>query len=184
MNTDKVEEVLGYVTLSLLLSIGVVGISSTANKPVEIEHAEALQMAHISSLEVEQATTQEIDVETLKKPEVDENELYILAHIIYAEAGSDWISDTAQLYVGSVLLNRKASPYYPNTLEECIYQSGQYGCVWNGSYYKEPNQRAWDNARYLLENGSQLPVDVIGQTGGAGGSGTYAVIDGIYFNFR
>lgn len=57
---------------------------------------------------------------------VDFNDLYLLAKIIYAEAGSSWLSDEWKMCVGEVVLNRVASPEFPNTIEEVIYQRGQY----------------------------------------------------------
>lgn len=57
---------------------------------------------------------------------VDFEELYLLAKIIYAEAGSSWLSDEWKMCVGEVVLNRVASPEFPNTIEEVIYQRGQY----------------------------------------------------------
>lgn len=112
---------------------------------------------------------------------VDEGDLYLLAHIIFAEAGSDWCSDEMQMYVGSVVLNRVTSPNWPNTLYEVVYQPGQYECTWTGSFYNEPNQRAWDMAQWLLDNGSQLPAGVVYQSGSILGNGVYTQIDNVYF---
>ncbi len=53
-------------------------------------------------------------------------ELYLLAKIIYAEAGSSWLSDDWKMGVGEVLLNRVASPEFPNTISEVVFQKGQY----------------------------------------------------------
>lgn len=112
---------------------------------------------------------------------VSEDDLYLLAHIIYAEAGSDWCSDEMQMYVGSVVLNRVKSPNWPNTMHEVVYQEGQYECVWIGSFYNEPNQRAWDMAQWLLTNGSQLPPDVVYQSGSPLGNGVYVQVGNMYF---
>lgn len=50
----------------------------------------------------------------------------LLSKIITAEAGSYWLSTEWKMMVGEVLLNRVASVEFPNTIEECIYQDGQY----------------------------------------------------------
>ena len=108
----------------------------------------------------------------------DEN-LYVLSHIINAEAGGE--SDECQLAVGSVVLNRVNSKYFPDTIYDVVFEPGQYSPTWEGTYYNTPSQRAINNAKYLLENGSQLPSNVLFQAGFEQGSGVYKIIDGEYF---
>lgn len=94
---------------------------------------------------------------------VDMDEYYMLAHLINAEAGSTYCSDTLIYYVGSVVLNRMKDEDFPNTMEEVIYQKGQYQCIKNGMYDKEPSERCWNIAYDLLLNGSKLPQYVVFQ---------------------
>lgn len=89
------------------------------------------------------------------------DDLYVLSHIINAEAGGE--SDECQLAVGSVVLNRVNHKSFPNTIYGVVFQKGQYSPTWNGSYYKTPTDRAVKNAKYLLENGSILPPNVVYQ---------------------
>lgn len=107
------------------------------------------------------------------KPKYTEEDLDLLARIIYAEAGCTWFPDWVQRMVGSVVLNRVKSAYYPNTIREVIYQPGQYSPTWNGSINWKPDARTRENARYLLENGSICPGNVIGQNSIITGSGVY-----------
>lgn len=100
-----------------------------------------------------------------------EEELYIMAHLLAGECHG--YPDEEQLYVGSVALNRVKSDKYPNTLEEVIFQKGQYACTWDGNYYREPTERNWKNAKYLLKNRSILPENVVFQSGGKQGKGVY-----------
>lgn len=102
-----------------------------------------------------------------------QEDLDLLAHIIYAEAGSSWIPDWVQRLVGSVVLNRVESNRFPNTIREVIYQPGQYAPTWDGSIYKTPDTRTINNARFLLENGSTCPKNVTGQSSLVSGSGIY-----------
>lgn len=104
-------------------------------------------------------------------PNYTEEELYVLAHVICGEAQG--CPDTEQLYVGSVVLNRKNHPSFPNTIKGVAFQKGQYACVRDGNYYREPTERNWANAKWLLENGSILPFNVVWQSGGKQGKGTY-----------
>ena len=108
-----------------------------------------------------------------KKPKYSEEDLDLLARIIYAEAGCTCIPNWVQRMGGSVVLNRVKSPYYPNTIREVIYQPGQYSPAWNGSINWTPDNRTRENARYLLENGSICPGNVIGQNSIITGSGVY-----------
>jgi hypothetical protein len=122
-----------------------------------------------------------LDTETL----LDQSKVYMLAHLIYGEAGSNWCSDEMQLGVGSVVLNRMKSDYFPDTMEEVIFQQGQYSCTNKGSgYWLEPNERAFANARYLLINGSQLPDNVIFQSQFMQGDGLYKKVGNQYFCYK
>lgn len=60
--------------------------------------------------------------DTLKEEEERPEEL--LASIIFCEAGNQ--SFTGQVAVGAVVLNRMANEAYPDTMEEVIYQPGQF----------------------------------------------------------
>lgn len=100
-----------------------------------------------------------------------EKDLYILAHVICGEAQS--YPDAEQRYVGSVVLNRMNSGRYPGTIEGVVFQSGQYSCTRDGNYYRTPTAANWANAKWLLENGSILPSNVVYQSGGRQGRGVY-----------
>ena len=119
---------------------------------------------------------EELDTETL----LDESKVYMLAHLIGGEAGADWCTDELQLAVGSVVLNRIASDRFPNTMEEVIFQKGQYSVTWNGAYENEPTERTVANARYLLLNGPTIPSDVLFQANFPQGK-TYKLVQGVYF---
>lgn len=112
---------------------------------------------------------------------VQEDDVELLAHLIYGESGSDRCSDTLQLYVGSVVLNRVDSDTFPDNLHDVIYQSGQYGCVSDGNFNKTPNERAYKHARLLLTEGSYLPKYVVFQMQTTGGHPTYVQEQNMYF---
>ena len=118
---------------------------------------------------------------TVEEESVDAEELDLLANLIFAEAGSDWCEDEMLYGVGSVVLNRMASDYYPSTMYEVIYQEGQYACTWDGNIEKEPNERAYRIAEDLLRNGSTLPANVIFQAQFEQGDGVYSKVQNMYF---
>ena len=124
------------------------------------------------------ARNEKVDRLGLEYVKVDWEELYLLSKIIYAEAGSSWLTDEHQQLVGSVLLNRVASSEFPNSMKACIYQAGQYYSE-NSRYFAnlKPSERAVRNALYLLENGSIAPASVVFQSNYKNlGSGHYKVI--------
>ena len=102
---------------------------------------------------------------------VDPNELYLLAHLLCGEVQTG--SWETQIAVGSVVLNRVADRSYPDTLRGVIYQRGQYACTWDGNFNRTPTERNWAVARYLLENGSQIPANVVYQAQFRQGHGVY-----------
>lgn len=137
-------------------------------------------------VEVKEKIQVEAAQKTQKKEiekEIKEEDIECLARVINGEAGADYCSDTLMTYVGSVVLNRVKSKDFPNTLEEVIFQEGQYACTFDKhkNYYKEPSDRAWKIAKDLLTNGSALPEDVVYQAEFKQGSRTYIVEQNMYF---
>lgn len=98
-------------------------------------------------------------------PTYSDEDLYWLSRVVYAEAGCNWFPDWVQQAVASVVVNRVNDSRYPNTIRDVIFQSGQYGCVNNGSIYNTPTSKVVTNCKYVLEHGSTLPSYVIGQSG-------------------
>ena len=103
-------------------------------------------------------------IETETEKSYSEEDLYVLSHIISAEAGN--CQEEMMLYVGSVVLNRVESDEFPDTIYEVVFQTDplQYGPTKDGSYYEEPTPEAVEAAEKLLEDGSVLPADVIYQS--------------------
>jgi len=109
-----------------------------------------------------------------EKPYTDED-LYILSHIINAEAGN--CSEDMMLSVGSVVLNRVQDDRFPDTIEEVVFQQGQYSPTWNGAYYAEPTEAACEVAKTLLEEGPTIDPSVVWQAEFPQGQGVYDTID-------
>lgn len=129
-------------------------------------------------------TTEIIIQGEIEEETYSQEDLYLMAHVINGEAGSDYLSDTLRMYVGSVVLNRVASEDFPDTIEEVIYQKGQYACTWDGNFDREPTEASWEVAEKLLEEGSVLPEAVVFQASFKQGSGVYEKIEGQYFCYK
>lgn len=115
-----------------------------------------------------------------QEDEIDSNDLYILSHIINAEAGDDNCSHDLRIAVGSVVLNRVADPDFPDTIHDVVFDEGQYEPTWNGSYEKLPSKDSIETAKFLLENGSQIPANCVYQANFEQGSGTWKPYETIY----
>ena len=100
-----------------------------------------------------------------------EEELELLACVIYCEAGGDEASDETRRMVGEVVLNRVADPRFPSSILGVLTQKHQYGLfwrtgvVWPSRASREPEavERAYACARLVLEGERLLPEDVIFQ---------------------
>lgn len=133
-----------------------------------------------SSKEKEEIKEEKVQEEKKEvKPKYTDEELYIMSHLIMGEAsGASW---EHKLGVGSVALNRVKSSKFPNTLKGVVFQKGQYACTWDGNYDKTPNEESIKAAKYLLENGSQMPDNVVFQAEFKQGKGVYKKIGNTYF---
>ena len=108
-----------------------------------------------------------------------DTDLDILSHVICGEA--EGCSRDMKLSVGSVVLNRVKDERFPETIEEVVFQEGQYSCTWDGNYYRQPSEDTIDIAKYLLNNGSVLEPEVVWQAEFKQGEGVFKQIDNMYF---
>lgn len=167
----------------ILLQIGAVVIGAILGLYLITVIVGEPETSEAKSVEIVRTEIQEPEKpkEEITREVIDKDELELLAHLLAGECGSDWCSDKMVYYVGSVALNRVESEYFPDTLEEVIYQPGQYACTWDGNIDKEPTDRLYRIAEDLLLNGSILPDDVIYQTEFITGSGVYEQVQNMYF---
>lgn len=94
------------------------------------------------------------------------DELYLLARVIYREAGSEDIPASWRQMVGEVIMNRVASPEFPNTLYDVIYQEGQYDGVGTKEFvfFTYPSKECVDLAYRLLCGERSIPSSVVFQS--------------------
>lgn len=84
--------------------------------------------------------------------EITEEEKELLYRLVFAEGGNQ--SYETQMYICSVILNRIRSSEFPNTVEEVIYQTGQFSVVSNGSINSPVTEQiTFDAVNDVLENG-------------------------------
>jgi len=90
---------------------------------------------------------------SLSRGDISREDLMLLARLIHAEARGE--SFEGQVAVGAVIMNRVASPYFPKTIREVVYQKSnrvyQFSPVGDGSINLEPNEKAVQAAVQALQ---------------------------------
>ena len=90
------------------------------------------------------------DTEEQIQEEIYLGELELLAQLVEAEAGNQ--SFEGKCLVVDVILNRVESPDFPDTIEEVIFQDGQFSVTWNGAFEKAGyNMKDDDYAAVMCE---------------------------------
>lgn len=162
-----------------------------------IASSEKAKQEEIEVQTVEEITTQPIKEAPAASTEVQENieeenhaqwwteeDYQYLLMIIVGEAQN--CSRQEQMYVGSVVLNRLHSSWFPkqNTIKQVATAKGQYACMWDGNAYKTPTETNKEVALELLTNGSVLPENVVFQALFKQGNGVYCKIGKTYFCYK
>ena len=115
--------------------------------------------------------------ETETEASYTDEDVWYLSRVIQAESG--YCEKEMQEGVGSVVINRRDSELFPNTIPEVIQQPGQYSTLsWLES--QEPTKQVMDVTIDLLENGSKYPADVLYQANFPQGSGVYKTLSTSY----
>lgn len=130
----------------------------------------------------------------LEEPMVETSQTYtsedveLLARLMYAEEGIFIyrLPENEAKYVnqlaGSVVLHRKNMNYRgAKTIEEVIYDNGQYACVENGSINQEVPDIVYGWAEELLKDGPLGPENMIYQAEFEQGSKVFDQIGNQYF---
>jgi len=116
-------------------------------------------------------------VETETEASYTDEDLWYLSHVIQAESG--YCEKAMMEGVGSVLINRRDSELFPDSIKGCVEQPGQYSTLgWLES--QEPTDEVMEVAIDLLENGSKYPADVLYQANFPQGSAVYKTLSTSY----
>lgn len=90
-----------------------------------------------------------------------EAERYLLAAIIHCEANGEPYE--GQVAVGAVILNRVASPIFPNTIAEVIYQKSQFGPVITGKIDRVLESGEINESCYQAADDALAGINPIGE---------------------
>ena len=125
-------------------------ITSRAGESISIEQS----LENVQNEEIPKEALKEYPSLNTPSNSYSEKDLEILSHIICGVKNSR----------------------FPNTFEEVAFQKRQYACTRDGNYYRQPTEKNIANAKYLLENGSVLPENVVFQAEFKQGKGVYKTI--------
>lgn len=118
------------------------------------------------STEIEKVT-EVLETETEEiapKKKYTQDDLKRLARLIYFE---DSQCTESMKWCGSVVLNRVASPRYANSIKGVIHEKGQFsvkGYYMTRKVDKTLYAKCESVAKFLLENGSVIPKEVVGMS--------------------
>lgn len=88
----------------------------------------------------------------------DQEDLFWLSRLIYAESGNQPLE--GQMAVGNVVMNRVASPVYPNTVQGVLAQKNQFSTYKSGALAnRTPNQSSVIAAKLVLDGGEVAETD-------------------------
>ena len=99
-------------TINDHVDIRVIKEEESNKKIIEVQQPEVSDVTHVYSLDY------------------TEEEIELLALLTMAEAEGE--CEEGKRLVISTVLNRVDHPYFPDTINDVIYQSGQFEAMWNG----------------------------------------------------
>ena len=194
--------ILGMLLLSMLFVLS--GISMLRNQvsepqttsteiPVNVKHDYTAREPTENIVEVGTEEDDPVQIDPPPEKTYTDEELDILALIVYQEAGGDNVSDDTRRLVAQVFLNRVNDSRFPDSFYEVATQERQYGRLyWTGIVWPDRAssqaeehavERAYKIAQEVLESNEPIcPEGVIFQAEFIQGD-IYAEQDGMYFCF-
>lgn len=167
------------VTMAAAIAVLSFGAAAQAAYDPAVDYSKQMEIAAVATdytagAAAEAARNEKIAATGTGETAISFNDLMLLSKIIYAEAGSMWLSEEWKMCVGEVVLNRVASPEFPNTIAEVLEQPGQYYGK-NSRYFNnlKPNELSVRAAMRLLHGERLMQPSVVFQANFKQGSGTH-----------
>ena len=92
--------------------------------------------------------------------DIDQDELEMLACVIYQEAGGDKSCNDCRRYVADIVLNRVEHPKFPNTIEGVLTAQNQYG-LFHYTGIKWPERAEYDTEKDAVNRAYQIAREVL-----------------------
>ena len=166
-------------TLTLLALLGFLSGCAWLEKPTPDYRVLMLESAVRADTEAGRAAARArdayLDENGSQELRIDFDELLLLSRCLTLRAGDERLSDEQRLCTGEVLLNRVASPEFPNSIEEVIFQPGQYAGVDCDAFRDllDPDEASVEAALRLLQGDRLMEPQVVFQANFRQGGGEY-----------
>lgn len=149
--------------LEILITACFLAVFIYSNRNIQIEQEIVVPAKYIEPTiipEVHSIHVQE-EIEEEIRDEIYYGELELLALLVQAEAGNQ--DELGKRYVADVVLNRVDSEYFPDTIEEVIYQGNptQFAVTKNGALEKAGYTITEDVFNIVLEESEKRVNDKI-----------------------
>lgn len=109
-----------------------------------------------SPMKVEEIQMEEV----YSEPDIDPEELELLACVIYQEAGGNCCCDDCRRRVADVVLNRVEDNRFPNTIYDVLTQKAQYGRFhWTGVVW--PERSSYESETEAVERSYKIAEEVL-----------------------
>lgn len=192
--------ILGMLLLSLIFVLsGIIMLRTQVDVPQDTPEEESVYVQPTPIVHepveniVETVEDSLVHSDPLPDKTYTDEELDILALIVYQEAGGDGVSDDTRRLVAQVFLNRVNDSRFPDSFYEVATEERQYGRLyWTGIVWPDRAssqaeahavERAYRIAQEVLESDEPIcPEGVIFQAEFVQGE-IYAEQDGMYFCF-
>lgn len=185
----------GMLLLSLIFALsGIIMLRTQVSEPQNTPTEKPAPTVHepVENI-VETVEDSLVHSEPLPDKTYTDEELEILALIVYQEAGGDNVSDETRRLVAQVFMNRVNDSRFPDSFYEVATAERQYGRLyWTGIVWPDRTsspaeahavERAYKIAQEVLESDEPIcPAGVIFQAEFVQGD-IYAEQDGMYFCF-
>ena len=180
---------IAIIAISVLFVI--VLLVKTKDRQEQVQEVQ-MQEHQVDQVEIPQVEQLPVEI-VLSRIQPMSDEYYecveTLARVIHAEESNEVNGEEASWCVAGVVLERVYDEEFPNTIEDVIYQRGQFECTWNGGMYREePTDIEWEISaeamQLYLEGGRILPEGVVYGSEQFQGSRLYKKIGKTYFCYK
>ncbi len=138
--------------------------STSAPDEISIpETEETIPVEETTPIETTEETVPETTSEPVTeptKPPVNQEDLEMLACVIYQEAGGNGSCDDCRRYVADIVLNRVEHPKFPNTIEKVLTAPRQYGSF-HYTGIKWPERAKYDVEKEAVERAYRIAEEVL-----------------------
>jgi len=150
------------VFLLAIIALLVMPAAAYDGEPVRTAKQEALHQA-AEMLRMEGYADDSAEIRALSAAWWEEQEaLDILAKVVANEADPAWCEWEHSVAVAVVVLNRVASPYFPNSVREVVAAPGQY-LEWYTHDFADTPRLCYEVAKAALDGDHDVPADAFWQ---------------------